>query len=166
MAVTLSLCNNIHLCLVRLTWHKHIFAKRKQLGIPVKIRVIIKSMYDGYSCQVLHDGKLPEPFPANSGVTQGYILPPMPLVLILGATFRWSLVFWTLSIVWNSEYLESTMFRKRDLISYSGEGRETPTRLGSLERANLIQVGVSFPSPVDGNRSSFWNVMFLSHLEF
>jgi hypothetical protein len=30
-----------------------------------------------------------------------------------------------------------TTFRKLDLFSYAGEGRETPTLLGPLERANL-----------------------------
>jgi hypothetical protein len=54
-------------------------------------------------------------------------------------------------------------------------GRETLTLLGPLERANLNhsslskgpnRVGVSLPSPEDGNRSSFLNVVFLlSYLE-
>jgi hypothetical protein len=49
---------------------------------------------------------------------------------------------------------------------------ETPTVLGSLEKANLGQcegpnrVGVSIPSPEDGIRSNFRNVVFSSYLEF
>jgi hypothetical protein len=35
--------------------------------------------------------------------------------------------------------LENTTFRKLDLFPSSGEGRETPTLLGPLERANLNQ---------------------------
>jgi hypothetical protein len=45
----------------------------------------------------------------------------------------------------------------------SGGRREIPTLLGPLERANLNQqtrVGVSLPSPEDGNRSSFGTVVF------
>jgi hypothetical protein len=43
---------------------------------------------------------------------------------------------WTLSIARNSENW-NTAFRKLDLFPSSGEGRETPTLLGPLERANL-----------------------------
>jgi hypothetical protein len=63
--------------------HENILQGMEKLGIPVKIRTILKSMNDGYSCQVLHDGKLSEPFPANSGVTQGCILSPTLSVLVL-----------------------------------------------------------------------------------
>jgi hypothetical protein len=46
-----------------------------------------------------------------------------------------------------------------DLFPSSGERRETPTLLGTLEGATLNQ-------PEDENRSSFRNVVFSSHLEF
>jgi hypothetical protein len=50
-----------------------------------------------------------------------------------------------------------------DLFTFSGERRETPALLGLLERANLNHnlpkgpknVGASFLSPEDGNRSNF-----------
>jgi hypothetical protein len=49
----------------------------------------------------------------------------------------------------------------------SGDGRKTPTLLGPLERADLTTVGgVLRPSHEDGNRPSFWNVLFSSYLEF
>jgi hypothetical protein len=50
--------------------------------------------------------------------------------------------------------------RKLDVFSSSDDGRATPTLLGPLERANLsgwTRVGVSLPSPEDGNTSSFRN---------
>jgi hypothetical protein len=65
------------------------------------------------------------------------------------------------------------MFRKLELFPSSVEGRETPTLLGPLERANLNQcidnsslievnpfwgpnrIGVSLLSPENGNKSSF-----------
>jgi hypothetical protein len=66
------------------------------------------------------------------------------------------------------------------MFSSSGEGKGTPTLLGPLERANLNHcsnwrltlskgpnsVGVSLPSPEDGNRSSVRNFIFLVYLEF
>jgi hypothetical protein len=65
------------------------------------------------------------------------------------------------------------MVQKLDLFPSSGDYRETPTLLGHLEKANLNhwrlalpkgpnRVGISFPSPEDGIRSSFWNIMFSS----
>jgi hypothetical protein len=57
-------------------------------------------------------------------------------------------------------------FQKLDLLPSSGDrGRETPTLLGPLDRAN--REGVSLPlSPEDGSRSSFRNVMLSSYFRF
>jgi hypothetical protein len=51
------------------------------LGIE-KIISIIQQLYDGFSCQVIHDGNLTEPFTVPTGVRQGYILPPLFLMVI------------------------------------------------------------------------------------
>jgi hypothetical protein len=65
----------------------------------------------------------------------------------------------------------NTTIRKMDLFPSSGEGRKTPTLLGPLEGANLNhdlslalskgpnRVGVFPPSPENGSRSSFRNVV-------
>jgi hypothetical protein len=54
-------------------------------------------------------------------------------------------------------------------------GRETPTLLGPLESAPVIEdsyflgtnrVGAFLPTPEDGNRSSFRNFVLSSYLEF
>jgi hypothetical protein len=45
--------------------------------------------------------------------------------------------FWTLPIARNSKYLENTTLWKLGLFLSSGEGKETPTLIGPLERANL-----------------------------
>jgi hypothetical protein len=64
------------------------------------------------------------------------------------------------------------MFREPNLFTSSCEGRETSTLLGSnfshwtTDSKELTGVGVSLPSPEDGNRSSFRNVVFNSYLEF
>jgi hypothetical protein len=47
--------------------------------------------------------------------------------------------FCALSIVRYCKKLEKAKFRNMDLLSSAGEG-ETPTLLGSLERANLINL--------------------------
>jgi hypothetical protein len=44
---------------------------------------------------------------------------------------------WILSIVWVSKDVENISFRKLDLFPSPCEGREIPTLLGPLERANF-----------------------------
>jgi hypothetical protein len=57
-----------------------------------------------------------------------------------------ALGFWTLSAVLNSREIENTVFRKLGLFPTSGEGSETPTLSGPLERANLNPVIRQNPS--------------------
>jgi hypothetical protein len=38
--------------------HKNMWKVMAKYGIPVKIINLIKNMYEGYSCQVIHYGKL------------------------------------------------------------------------------------------------------------
>jgi hypothetical protein len=63
-------------------------------------------------------------------------------------------VLWTLSIVLISKTWT------HNVVETSGEGKETPTPLGPLERANLNH-WTPLPSPEDGHRSSFPNVFSL-----
>jgi hypothetical protein len=73
--------------------------------------------------------------------------------------------YWASGLCPSPGILYNITFRKLDLFPSSGEGRETPTLLGHLQRANLYhwaRVGVSLPSSEDGNRSSFRNVVFSS----
>ena len=54
--------------------HQVLWNILKHYGIPQKIISIIQQLYDGFSCQVIRDGNLTEPFTVTSGVRQGYIL--------------------------------------------------------------------------------------------
>jgi hypothetical protein len=102
------------------------------------------------------------------------MLGTVPQTLYLPSTntsaFTQSLGLWTLFSVRNSTELEKTTFRKLELFPSWGEGMETSTLLGPLERANLHhctrlhlsrrpnRADVSFPPPDDGNRSRLRNV--------
>jgi hypothetical protein len=76
----------------------------------------------------------------------------------------------------SSKKLENTPLWKLNLFPCSDEGKETPTLLASLEREvewlrlaiseGSNKVSISFPSPEDGNGSSFRNVVLPSYLEF
>jgi hypothetical protein len=49
---------------------------------------------------------------------------------------------WILYITRNSKQLENRTFRELDLFPSSGEGMETATLLGPLERTNLTQLKI------------------------
>jgi hypothetical protein len=77
-----------------------------------------------------------------------------------------SVGLWTMSIVRNSKWLEKkTMFRKLDLFPFSGDwGDWRWLRLALPKGSNILDV--SFPSPEDGNRFGFRNIVISSHLVF
>lgn len=67
----------------RVLWHV-----LEDYGIPPKIVNIIRDLYDGYQCQVLHQGKLTQPISVGAGVRQGCILSPILFLLVLDAVMR------------------------------------------------------------------------------
>lgn len=68
--------------------HQVLWHVLQEYGIPGKIISIIKDMYDGYECHVLHQGKLTEAIPVNAGVRQGCILSPILFLLVLDSVMR------------------------------------------------------------------------------
>jgi hypothetical protein len=76
--------------------------------------------------------------------------------------------FWTLAIVcYSRKHKRTQHFQKLYMFLSLGEGWETPSLLGPLDRANLHhwlalsngpnRVGVSHPRPEDGNKSHHQN---------
>ena len=60
-----------------------IWVALKNRGVPDKIINIIKKLYDGFKCRVLHNGQLSDPFLTVSGVRQGCLLSPLLFLLVL-----------------------------------------------------------------------------------
>ena len=52
-------------------------------GVPIKFVDIIKALHEGFSCQVIHAGKLSESFEISSGVRQGCLLSPLLFLVVL-----------------------------------------------------------------------------------
>src|SRR5579871_1749783 len=52
-------------------------------GIPPKLVNLIKKIYEGTSCKVVHDGKLTDSFQVNTGVRQGCLLSPFLFLLAI-----------------------------------------------------------------------------------
>lgn len=60
----------------------------EEYGIPQNILNIIKDMYEGYKCQVVHMGDLTEPIDVTSGVRQGCIISSTLFLLVLDSVLR------------------------------------------------------------------------------
>jgi hypothetical protein len=43
----------------------------------------VQQLYDGFSCQVIHDGNLTEPFTVTTSVKQACILPPLLFLMVI-----------------------------------------------------------------------------------
>ena len=52
-------------------------------GIPEILISLIKELYEEATCQVIHNGKLTEPFNIQTGVRQGCMLSPMIFLLVV-----------------------------------------------------------------------------------
>jgi len=55
----------------------------KHYGIPDKFVNIIRSFYEGMTCQVVHNSDLPTPYDVTTGVRQGCLLSPMIFLLVV-----------------------------------------------------------------------------------
>ena len=59
-------------------------------GFPPKFVTIIQQMYEDATCQVIHDGKLTEPFTVHTGVRQGCLLSPTIFLMVVDWVMRQS----------------------------------------------------------------------------
>jgi hypothetical protein len=52
-------------------------------GFPPKFVTIIQQLYEDATCQVIHDGKLTEPFTVRNGFRQGCLLSPKIFLMVV-----------------------------------------------------------------------------------
>lgn len=57
-------------------------------GIPDKIINIIKNMYEGSTCRVVHQGRVSDPIPVRAGVKQGCVLSPLLFLISIDTVMR------------------------------------------------------------------------------
>uniref|UniRef100_A0A8D9ADY8 Craniofacial development protein 2 n=1 Tax=Cacopsylla melanoneura TaxID=428564 RepID=A0A8D9ADY8_9HEMI len=60
----------------------------KDYGVPAKLVNIVKETYDEYECQVIHQNKLTDPFPVQTGVKQGCLLSPILFLMVLDKVMK------------------------------------------------------------------------------
>lgn len=57
-------------------------------GIPQKLINIIQQLYEDSSCQIIHNGKLTDPFAVKTGVRQGCMLSPTIFLIVIDWIMR------------------------------------------------------------------------------
>ena len=57
-------------------------------GVPPNFIKLIQELYEASSCQVIHNGKLSEPFEMNTGVRQGCLLSQMIFIMVVAWIMR------------------------------------------------------------------------------
>nr|KAG5686358.1 hypothetical protein BaRGS_026819 [Batillaria attramentaria] len=55
----------------------------RHYGVPEKMVDIIKQLYNGFFCKVIHNGKLSDEFQVTTGVRQGCLLSPLLFLVVL-----------------------------------------------------------------------------------
>ena len=69
-------------------------------GFPPKFVAIIQQFYKDATCQVIHDGKLTEPFSVQTGVRQGCLLSPTIFLMVVDWVMRQSTAGQRTGIQW------------------------------------------------------------------
>ena len=69
-------------------------------GFPPKFVTIIQQLYEHATCQVIHDGKLTEPFTVQTGVRQGCLLSPTIFLMVVDWVMRQSTAGQRTGIQW------------------------------------------------------------------
>ena len=69
-------------------------------GFPPKFVAIIQQLYEDATCQVIHDGKLTEPFSVQTGVRQGCLLSPTIFLMVVDWVMRQSTAGQRTGIQW------------------------------------------------------------------
>ena len=69
-------------------------------GFPPKFVAIIQQLYEDATCQVIHDGKLTEPFSVQTGVRQGCLLSPTIFLMVVDWVMRQSTAGQKTGIQW------------------------------------------------------------------
>nr|KAG5701747.1 hypothetical protein BaRGS_004349 [Batillaria attramentaria] len=69
-------------------------------GIPSKLINIIQQLYEDSTCQIIHNGKLTNPFPVKTGVRQGCILSPTIFLVVIDWIMRGTTEGSTTGIQW------------------------------------------------------------------
>jgi endonuclease/exonuclease/phosphatase family metal-dependent hydrolase len=104
----------------------------RNCGLPDKLINVIKSLYNGFKCSVLHDGQLSDPFTPCSGVRQGCVLSPLLFLVVLDEVMHNALDGAKRGILWNlTDTLEDLDFAD-DIALLSHKFSDMQSKVDSL----------------------------------
>ena len=130
-------------------------------GVPNKIVSIIRKLYEGFSCQVIHNGRLSDEFEISSGVRQGCLLSPLLFLVVLdwvtrtayansGKGIQWTLMS-KLEDLDFADDLALLTHRLRDMQDKITALSDTAKQVGlkiSKEKTKLMQTNIKQEAPL------------------
>ena len=115
-------------------------------GVPLKIIHLIQQLYENAACQVIHNGKLTEPFKVKTGVRQGCLLSPMIFLIAVDWIMRRTTDNEVTGIKWtNTKTLEDLDFANDDicLVSHKLEDMQAKSNKLAQEASKIgLQVNI------------------------
>lgn len=113
-----------------------LWSSLRRRGIPSKYIGIIKSLYNGSTCKVVHDQVLGEPIPMTAGVKQGCLLSPLLFIILLDDVMR-KVTVTPRGIAWNDiSHLEDLEYAD-DIVLISSSLPDLQIKLDSLREEAL-----------------------------
>lgn len=101
-------------------------------GFPPKFITIIQQIYENATCQVVHEGKLTEPFSVQTGVRQGCILSPTIFLMVVDWIMRQSTTEKRTGIQWTfAKQLEDLDFAD-DIVLLSHRQQDAQGKLSRV----------------------------------
>ncbi len=127
-----------------------IWRSLRNRGLPGKIVNIIKELYNGFECCVLHNGQLTDPFTTVSGVRQGCLLSAIIFLIVLDEVLRQSLDGRRRGILWRlTEHLEDLDYAD-DIVLLSHNFGDMQTKLNDLvEESQKVGLRVNIEKTKD-----------------
>lgn len=106
----------------------------RHYGIPPEFTTLIQQLYEGATCQVVHNGKLTRNFEVKTGVRQGCMLSPMIFLLVVDWVMRQATKSGKTGIQWSlNQFLEDLDFAD-DLCLLSQKHQHIQQKTDNLAR--------------------------------
>ena len=133
----------------------------RHYGVPEKFVNTIRLLYEGFSCQVIHDGRLSEEFAVTTGVRQGCLLSPLLFLVVLdwvtktayansGKGIQWTLMR-KLEDLDFADDLALLSHRLQDMQEKVNSLREASQRVGlriSQEKTKVMRINSGQDAPI------------------
>jgi len=114
-------------------------------GFPPKFIQIIKQLYEDSTCQIIHNGKLTDPFKVKTGVRQGCMLSPTIFLIVIDWIMKRTTMNTSTGIQWTlTKHLEDLDFADDiSLLSHKQQHAQTKlTRLAEEAEKTGLKINI------------------------